>query len=182
MTSDSGKIQIYTGDGKGKTTAALGLVIRALGQQKKAAIVYFDKGGDFYGERKILDKLSGDNFKYFATGLERFDRAKKIFRSGISSEDKREAERGLKIAKRLFKENNLDLLVLDEINPVIHLGMVVLEEFLRILESRPKTLELVLTGRNAPQALLDKADLITEMKAVRHYFTSGSQAREGIEF
>jgi cob(I)alamin adenosyltransferase len=182
MPSDFGKIQIYTGDGKGKTTAALGLVIRALGQNKRAAIVYFDKGGGFYGGRKILDKLTGENFNYYARGFERFGNIKKGFRFGVTDGDKQEAKRALDLVGQLFKENNVDLLVLDEINPAIHLGMVELEDFLEILKSKPGSMELVLTGRYAPEALLAKADLITEMKAVKHYLTEGAEAREGIEF
>ncbi|MBU1036779.1 cob(I)yrinic acid a,c-diamide adenosyltransferase [Patescibacteria group bacterium] len=177
-----GKIHVYTGDGKGKTTAALGLAIRALGNNKKIAIIYFDKGGDFYNERKVLDQLIGNNFQYFVTGQQRFDPLKKVFRFGVEAEDKAEALRGLNIIERLFNEATVDLLILDEINPAIHLGLVELEMFLKILEKRPSQIELILTGRNATPQVLAKADLITEMKEVKHYFNEGLKAREGIEY
>jgi len=183
MTASAlGKIQIYTGDGKGKTTAALGLVIRALGRNKKTAIVYFDKGGNHYGERKILDKLVGKNFKYYVTGQERFDASNKTFRFGVTTADQQEALRALAIVKELFEQAEFDLLILDEINSTISLGILDLESFLAVLELKPKHLELVLTGRGAPWRLLEKADLVTEMKLVKHYYYQGIKAREGIEY
>ncbi|OGY88920.1 MAG: hypothetical protein A2927_00050 [Candidatus Komeilibacteria bacterium RIFCSPLOWO2_01_FULL_45_10] len=182
MNSHWGKIQVYTGYGKGKTTAALGLVIRALGRGKKAAIVYFDKGGNHYGEREILDQLAGDNFQYFVTGAERFDPESKTFRFGVEERDKQEAEQGLKIVEDLFKKASLDLLVLDEINSTISLGMLKLEDVLDLLNKKPPGLELVLTGRDAHPRILEKADLVTEMKMVKHYFYQGTEAREGIEY
>lgn len=182
MINNFGKIQVYTGDGKGKTTAALGLVIRALGRGKKAAIVYFDKGGDHYGERKILDKLVGADFQYHVTGAERFDPRSKTFRFGVEAGDKREARRGLRMVEDFFMADNLDLLVLDEINSTIALGMLNLEEVLVLLDKKPASLELLLTGRNADPRILAKADLVTEMKMVKHYFYQGIEAREGIEY
>ena len=180
--SDFGKIQIYTGYGKGKTTAGLGLVIRALGRGKKVAIVYFDKGGNHYGERNILDKLAGDNFSYHVTGAPRFDPEAKTFRFGVEEQDINEALRGLRLVKDFFQANHLDLLVLDEINSTITLGMLKLEDVLELLATKPAKLELVLTGRDCAQALLDIADLVTEMKMIKHYFYQGQEAREGIEY
>lgn len=182
MSLALGKIQIYTGEGKGKTTAALGLVIRALGRGKKCAIVYFDKGGNHYGERNILEKLKGDNFNYYVFGAPRFDPANKTFRFGVETIDKAEADSALKKVEELFNQNGLDLLVLDEINSTIALGMLELEKFLGVLANKPAALELVLTGRNAPQELLNSADLVTEMKLVKHYYYQGFEAREGIEY
>lgn len=173
---------MYTGHGKGKTTASLGLAIRALGRNKKVAIIYFDKGGDHYGERKILDKLSGDFLQYHVTGAERFDPVAKTFRFGVEETDKQEANRGLQLVEDFFKQDNLDLLILDEINSTIALGMLKLDDVLPVLANKPTTLELILTGRDAPQAILDVADLVTEMKLVKHYFYDGQEAREGIEY
>ncbi len=180
--SDFGKIQVYTGYGKGKTTAGLGLAIRALGREKKVAIVYFDKGGQHYGERNILDKLVGDNFSYHVTGAIRFDPQEKTFRFGVEEQDIKEALRGLQIVEGFFQGNKLDLLVLDEINSTITLGMLKLEDVLALLSKKPAQLELVLTGRDCAQAILDKADLVTEMKMIKHYFYQGQEAREGIEY
>jgi len=177
-----GKIQVYTGYGKGKTTAALGLVIRALGRNKKVAIVYFDKGGDHYGERKILESLKSANFTFYVTGQERFDADKNTFRFGVAEADKTEGQRGLQIVADLFAANRLDLLILDEINSTIALGMVNLDSFLELLPLKPASLELVLTGRVAHQKILDQADLVTEMKMIKHYFYQGTEARLGIEF
>lgn len=180
--SDFGKIQVYTGYGKGKTTAGLGLAIRALGRDKKVAIIYFDKGGSHYGERNILDQLVGENFQYHVTGAPRFDPQAKTFRFGVEEQDINEALRGLQLVKDFFQANTLDLLVLDEINSTITLGMLKLEEVLALLEQKPAQLELVLTGRDCAQAIMDKADLVTEMKMVKHYFYQGQEAREGIEY
>ena len=182
MSGAAGKIQVYTGYGKGKTTAALGLAIRALGRSKKVAIVYFDKGGSHYGERTMLDKLVGKNFTSHVPGAPRFDPQAKTFRFGVEEQDKAEALRGLQIVKDFFEADQLDLLVLDEINSTIALGMLKLESVLALLEQKPGKLELVLTGRDCPQALLDKADLVTEMKMIKHYFYQGQEAREGIEY
>ncbi len=180
--SNFGKIQVYTGYGKGKTTASLGLAIRALGRGKKVAIAFFDKGGDNYGERKILDKLKSENFQYHITGQKRFDAKTQKFRFGVEEGDKKEATRALKIVEDLFKEAQADLLVLDEINSTISLGMLGLEDFLKVLEKKPKQMEVVLTGRDAHPKILEKADLVTEMKMVKHYFYKGTEAREGIEY
>jgi len=177
------RIQIYTGHGKGKTTASLGLAIRALGSNKKVAIVYFDKGGDHYSERRILDKLKqSENLDYFVFGALRFDPVAKTFRFGVEDRDKAEAGKALIKVEELFKENNLDLLILDEINSTISLGMLKLEPVLALLDKKPEDLELVLTGRDASQELLDKADLVTEMKLIKHYFYQGQEARAGIEY
>lgn|SRR3989338_2211732 len=183
MDRQFGKVQIYTGHGKGKTTASLGLAIRVLGRNKKTAIVYFDKGGDHYGERRILDKLKqSENLDYFVFGAPRFDPAAKTFRFGVEEQDRNEAEQALKKVEELFQDKNLDLLVLDEINSTIALGMLKLEDVLQVLEKKSENLELVLTGRDAPQELLDKADLVTEMKLIKHYYYQGQEAREGIEY
>jgi len=180
--SNFGKIQVYTGHGKGKTTASLGLAIRALGRGKKVVIIYFDKGGEDYGERKVLDNLVNVNFKYYVTGEKRFDSQTKKFRFGVMPEDKKEAEKGLRIVEKIFEEGLMDLLILDEINPTINLGMLEIESFLKVLDNRPKFMEVVLTGREAHPRILSRADLVTEMKLVKHYYYQGTEAREGIEY
>ncbi len=180
--SNFGKIHVYTGLGKGKTTASLGLAIRALGYGKKVAIIYFDKGGSYYSERNILDELAGDNFQYYVTGQERFNPRNQTFRSGLQKADLQEAQKGLNIVEDLFVEALVDLLVLDEINSAIHLRMLDLETFLKILDKKPKYMELVLTGRQAHSRILQRADLVTEMKSVKHYYDQGVVARGGIEY
>jgi len=180
----TGKIQVYAGDGKGKTTAALGLAIRALAQGLKVKIVYFDKGGDFYGERKILDLLANNyQISYQATGLSRFDPTTHKFRFGVTDGDKEEGKKALEIVKQIFANANYpDLLILDEINPAITLGIIELTEVLEILQLRPKDLELVLTGRSVCSEIIALADLVTEMKPLKHYFDQGVEARKGIEY
>lgn len=180
MSGAYGKIQVYTGYGKGKTTAALGLAIRALGRHKKVALVFFDKGGDNYGEREILNKLIGENFQYYVTGRKRVNQ--EDFEFKIEEIDKEEAVKALDIIKSLFNEAVLDLLILDEVNNAINFGLVNLEEFLQIMDAKPKHLELVLTGRSAHPRILERADLVTEMKLIKHYFYQGVGAREGIEY
>jgi len=180
--SNFGKIQVYTGQGKGKTTAALGLAVRALGRNKKVTIIYFNKGGDDYGERKVLDNLISENFKYHVTGTKRFDSLTKKFRFGVNQNDKEEAERGLKIIEKIFSEGLIDLLILDEINPTIHLGMLDIGSFLQVLDRKPKFMEVILTGREAHPRIIERADLVTEMKLVKHYYYQGAKARAGIEY
>ncbi len=177
-----GKIQVYTGHGKGKTTAALGLAIRALGHGQKVVLVYFDKGGANYGERKILDRLKGKTLKYYVTGQPRFNAADQTFRFGVETGDRQEALRGLEIVEELFLKNQADLLILDEINSTIALGMLPLAKFLAVLDKKPAQMEVVLTGRDVHDKIIERADLVTEMKLVKHYFYQGQKAREGIEY
>ncbi len=175
-----GLIQLYTGDGKGKTTCALGVVIRALGVGKKVGIVYFDKGGEtHYSERPILDQM--DNVTYVATGRDRIDPDTGRFDFSVQEIDKQEAKRGLEAAKKMFNEE-YDLVVLDEINSTTSLGMLEVSEVLEVSDQKPEKTEVILTGRNAPQEFLDRAHLITKMQLNRHYFYSGVPAREGLDY
>lgn len=170
-------IQLYTGDGKGKTTAALGLVLRAVGAGKSVAIIQFDKGGKRYSERKALERFP--EVKIFVTGLDR--RQGNGFRMGVTDEDKREGERGLAILDDVLKQN-FDLIVLDEINTSTSLGIVDEQRVLDILKNLPEGVEIVLTGRNAPQSFIDLADLVSEIKMIKHYFYKGVSAREGLDY
>ena len=174
-----GQIQIYTGNGKGKTTAALGLALRAAGHGKKVAIVYFDKGGLLYGERNILPKLK-PQINFWVTGLVRFVPGKP-FRFGVTEGDKQEVLNGLDIVYSLFKKK-YDLIIMDEICSCAGLKMVPVSYILKLLKLKPKHIELVMTGRNCPKKLMDVADLVTEMKLIKHYFYKGIPARQGIEF
>lgn len=182
---EEGKIQIYTGDGKGKTTASLGAAIRVAGAGLQAAIVYFDKGGKHYSERKILDQLkdSGVPIEYVATGTDRINPETGVFRFENLSEDVTEAKRGLEVAYNyLQRKDPPRLLVLDEILNAIRVKLLTVEDVLSLLDQKPKTMELILTGREIPKKIKDRADLITEMKLHKHYFYSGVKSREGIEW
>src|SRR3989338_2709155 len=176
-----GLIQLFTGNGKGKTTAGLGEAIRALGAGRKVGIVYFDKGGTtHYNERRVLDDFRG-RIDYVATGRDRIDAATGRFDFSITNVDRSEAKRGLEAARMLFR-NNYDVVILDEINSTTDLGMLKVEEVLSLLQEKPEHLELVMTGRDAPETFLERADLVTEMKLRKHYFYSGVKAREGLDF
>lgn len=174
-----GLIQIFTGNGKGKTTAATGEMIRALGAGKKVGVVYFDKGGEsHYFERDVLRKLGVD---LVATGRDRIDPVTNRFDFSISELDKTEAIRGLVEAQRMF-DAGYDLVVLDEINSTTDLGIVSIESVLALLNQKPANTELVLTGRNAPKEYFDLAHLVSDVGLRKHYFYSGVKAREGLDF
>ena len=174
-----GKIQVYTGNGKGKTTASLGLALRARGRNWRVAVIFFDKGGWYYGEREMLTKIGID---YWVTGLERFDQKKKKFRFGVTKEDQLEGLKGLDLVRAIFQKNNYDLLVLDEINSSLYLNIIKPTQFIDLLSQKPKSLELVLTGRYASEKIIKLADLVTEMKMIKHPYTHGGKAIKGIDF
>ena len=181
-----GLVQVFTGNGKGKTTAALGEAIRALGAGKKVGIVYFDKGGNsHYNERAILDLLlrycATGLLRYVPTGRDRIDPVTNRFDFSIQQIDRDEAQRGLDAARAMFAEG-CDLVILDEINSTTDLGMIALPDALALIDAKPDVTELVLTGRNAPDAFLDRAHLVTEMRLRTHYFYSGVKARAGLDY
>ena len=177
----TGFIQVFTGDGKGKTTAALGTSMRAIARGWPVAFIYFDKGGTHYAEREVLAERFSDLISVFPTGLDRIDEKGK-FRFGVTEEDKKEAERGLNILKELFAKNEHRIVILDEINSTTDLGMLDEKIVLDLLKQKPPEMELILTGRNCPASFIELADLVTEMKLVDHYFYRGVKARDGIDF
>ena len=170
-----GLSQVYTGDGKGKTTSAIGLAIRLLGHGGRVAIVQFLKGWEGYGEVAFLEALPG-------VSLERTGRADFVRPRGPQPEDYAEAERGLRLAEQRIAGGDYDLVILDEINVALSYGLISTRIVLDMLKRRPVHVEVVLTGRGAPDSLLDAADLVTEMVNRRHPFERGIKAREGIEF
>lgn len=176
-------LQIYTGNGKGKTTAALGLAVRAVGAGKRVGIIYFDKGGEtHYNERVVLRERFANEITIVPTGLDRIDAVTNEFRFGVTEADKKEAHRGLTLAREWIASKKFDLIILDEINSTTALGMLAAEDVLDMLRARPSELELVLTGRDAPEAFKELADLITDMTLVKHYFYDSVPAREGIDY
>jgi cob(I)alamin adenosyltransferase len=172
-----GLVQVVTGEGKGKTTSALGMAVRARGAGKKVGIVFFDKGGEHYSERLVLPAIGID---FFATGRDRI-RAAGGFDFTLTDEDRAEVARGLSLVRQMF-DQGYDLLILDEINSCTALGLVPVESVLALLVARPPGLEMVLTGRNAPQDIVDRADLVTVMGLVKHYFYTGVKARPGLDY
>lgn len=177
-----GLIQVYTGNGKGKTTAALGLAMRAAAAGKKVAWVAFDKGGEtHYSERKIIRERIPE-IDFFATGLDRIDPDTGRFRFGVTPEDVEEGKRALGIVSGILATGTHDLLVLDEVNTSTRLGMLEAEAVLALLNAKPASLEVVLTGRDAPEPFCAAADLVTEMRPIKHYYQQGIAAREGLDF
>ncbi len=169
-----GYTQIYTGNGKGKSTAAFGLALRAAGAGKKVFIGQFVKGRP-YAEIKAFRSFLPD------IELEQFGRGCFIVRKP-GAEDRAAAIKGLEKVQALVASGNYDLVILDEVNIALHYKLIPEEAVVQILNNKPAHVELVLTGRYAPKALIDMADLVTEMKEIRHYYSKGVEAREGIEF
>lgn len=174
-------IHAYTGDGKGKTTAAIGLLIRAFGSGRDVAIVFFDKGSETYrhNEIEVFNRLG---IKNHVTGLERM-KPDGEFRYGVTDEDKQEAARGLEIAERLIKSGSFELLVLDELLSSMTYGLISKDSISRLISLVPAELELVMTGRcKDMDFLMSKADLVTSMVKRKHYYDAGQSARSGIEY
>lgn len=169
---DKGQIQIYTGNGKGKTTAALGLSLRAVCAGKKVYFGQFIKGME-YSELKAANYLP--NFEIHQFGRNCF-----IFNDPVK-EDILAAEKGLKTVADVLKNKSYDIVVLDELNVAIYYKLFSVEEVINILEEKAENIEVIITGRYAPQELIDMADLVTEMKEIKHYYRTGIQARKGIE-
>ncbi len=186
---DKHMFHIYYGYGKGKTTAVMGLAMRALGVGKRVAIVQFDKGYDgqneHYAERIILRKLKEIGFpiELYPTGAERMN-ADGTFRFKNTDEDFDEAKRGLQIARELIEKGDLDLLVLDEAIAAVVYHLLSKEDVENLIElyNKKRRFEMVMTGHKLWDGLEAKADLVTELKKVKHYFDEGIPARLGIEF
>src|SRR3989339_183828 len=155
-----GLVQVFTGNGKGKTTAALGEVMRAAGAGKRAAVIFFDKGGEHYMERAVLEKLG---VPWFAFGRYRIDPVTGRFDFTITDEDRRLGAEGISHAINFVRSDKIDLLVLDEINSSTDLGIIDEQAVLELLDGKSEHTEIVLTGRNAPQSFIDRAHLVTEM-------------------
>lgn len=176
-----GLVQMIYGNGKGKTTAALGVAIRCVGAGKKVMIVYFDKGGTtHYSERKVMSAIPG--LSYVATGRDRIDPVTGRFDFSLIDLDKTEALRGLAAANDALTSGAFDLVVLDEINSTVALGMLDEAVVNSVLDRKLDHVELVLTGRNPPASFVARAHLVTEVRLERHYFYSGVPAREGIDY
>ena len=168
-----GYVQVYTGNGKGKTTAALGLALRAAGAGLKVFIAQFLKG-QFTSEVEALKRFEE------SIVLEQFGTRRWIGRQ-VREEDVEEAERGKRRAEEVVREGACDVVILDEINVAARYGLVSEQWLLDLIDSRPPHVELVLTGRYAPESVLARADLVTEMRPVKHYYQDGVPARNGIE-
>lgn len=173
--SFKGYVQVYTGGGKGKTTAALGLALRAAGSGLKTYIGQFLKGQN-YGELASVKKLS-----CFIT-VEQFGRKGFIHvTKNPDEEDFQRAKAGLEKCFKAMKSNKYQIIVLDEVNVAVYFKLLTEKQVHQFLDEKPEGIEVILTGRYAPESFLKRADLVTEMKEIKHYYKKGVQAREGIE-
>ena len=172
---EKGLVQVYTGDGKGKTTAAIGLAMRAIGKGFNVFMVQFLKGRA-YGEVATA-KMLPESFTLVQSGLDTF-----VKKGEPSEEDLRLAHVGLQLAQKAIMSGEWDIVILDEINVAVELGVLTVAEVLPLIDERPEGVEVVLTGRYAPPEFCARADLITEMKKVKHCYDEGVGMREGIEF
>lgn len=177
---EHGYIQVYTGNGKGKTTASLGLTMRALGRGWNVLIVMFTKGGNDYGELYSFCKLSdviNNNLKIIQAGTDRI-----VYKNNLNDEDYKKISEGWDFAKKSIQLGEYKLIILDEINIAIDLQIINIEEVLEVLKSKPQDTEIVLTGRNAREEIIECADLVSEIKPIKHYWDKGVKARKGIEY
>jgi len=173
--SFKGYVQVYTGGGKGKTTAALGLALRAAGHGLKTYIGQFLKGQD-YGELSSIKKISP-----FIT-IEQFGRKGFIHvTENPDEEDFQRAKDGLEKCIKAMKSNKYQIIILDEINVAVHFKLLTENQVHQFLDKKPEGIEIVLTGRYAPASFIKRADLVTEMKEIKHYYKQSVQARKGIE-
>jgi cob(I)alamin adenosyltransferase len=168
-----GYVQVYTGDGKGKTTAALGLSLRAAGAGLRVFIAQFIKMGD-YSEIKALERFS-DLIRVEQYGLGRFIKGKPSF------EDMEAAGKGLKKIHAVLVDGQHDVVIMEEANVAVMCGLFSADDILELIAIKPESVELIITGRGADPRVVEKADLVTEMKCIKHYYDQGVQARIGIE-
>jgi cob(I)alamin adenosyltransferase len=177
LTAENGQglVQVFTGNGKGKTTAALGTILRAAGHGLKIFIVFFMKGDYAYGEFEALLKLP--NVEILKSGFRQFTDP-----LNIKPEEKEQAVKALAAATKAINSGRYDLVVLDEINVALEYKLIELDDVIKLIANKPANVELILTGRYAENRLLEMADLVTEMVKVKHPFDKGIKARKGIEY
>ncbi len=175
MKLEQGLIQVYTGNGKGKTTASLGLALRAVGRELKVCMIQFMKGGGPYGEQMAAERLAP-----FLTIIQT-GRPGWVNKENPHQTDKSLAAEALELASQAVNGGEYDMVILDEINGAVSMGLVPVEPLLELMRDKPHHVELVLTGRNAHQSVVEAADLVTEMRDIKHYYKAGVPARVGIE-
>ena len=170
-----GLVELFTGNGKGKTSAAMGVILRALAHDFKVYIVQFMKGDFPYGERKILSSFSNITLTVFG-------RLDFVDPNNPEEVDKVEASKALKVAREAVLGGKYDLVVLDEVNVASAWGLVSVEEVIELIKEKPEHVELILTGRYADKRLIKLADLVTEMNVVKHPYDKGIKARAGLDY
>ncbi len=175
---EKGLVIVYTGGGKGKTTAALGMALRAVGHNQKICIIQFIKGSWHYGELNSLKRLEPE-VELVTMG--------KGFVGIIDDKSPREehekiAKEGIKLTKEKIQSKKYDIIILDEVNYAVNLGLIELNDVLDLIKTKPSELNLVLTGNHAKPEIVEEADLVTEMREIKHPFKSGIKAKKGIDF
>jgi cob(I)alamin adenosyltransferase len=169
-----GYIQIYTGNGKGKSTAAFGLSLRAIGAGKKVYFAQFVKG-KLYSEIDAITKFLPDiTLKQYGLGC--------FIYEAPTQDDIDAAQNGLKEISTIIQSGKYDVVVLDEANIALYYKLFTVQELITVIKAKPEPTEIIITGRYAPNELIKVADLVTEMKEIKHYYTKGIEARKGIEF
>ncbi|MBA4436889.1 MAG: cob(I)yrinic acid a,c-diamide adenosyltransferase [Nitrosopumilaceae archaeon] len=176
--SKNGLTIVYTGKGKGKTTAALGIALRATGYKKKICMIQFIKGSWHYGEMESSKRLEPE-FEMVAIG--------KGFVGIIDDKSPKEdhqkiAKEAIRISNEKMQSGKYDIVILDEINYAVNLNLISLDDVLNLIKSKPENVDLVLTGNYAKEEVIEVADLVTEMKEIKHPFQKGIKAKEGIDF
>ncbi len=169
-----GRIIIHTGDGKGKTTAALGTVFRALGHGQKVCVIQFIKGQGKYGERILAEKLENLDWHICGKGF--------VFKKENVEEDRKIAEEGFRLAAEIIASDRYDLVVLDELTYLPALDFLAAEKIVETLRTKPERLNIIVTGRKAPPELVEIADTVSEVRVVKHAYQQGIKAQKGIEF
>lgn len=176
MADNKGLVMVFTGNGKGKTTAALGMALRAWGQGMKVLIIQFIKGGRVYGELIAAGKLEGLEMRPMGEGFVR----------GAGEDEaaahRAAAQKALQDAREEIVSGRWDMVILDEIIYAVGFKLLQVEDLLSLIEAKPPAMHLVMTGRNAPEALVNRADLVTEMKEIKHPYSLGIKAQKGVEY
>ncbi len=171
-----GLVSIFTGEGKGKTTAAIGTAVRAAGHGLKVFIVFFMKGKDYvHGEAEALSKL--DNITLVSFGQRGW-----VDKDNVTAEDKEQAKSALAAATEAVASGKYDLVILDEVNIALNYRLIEADDVIKLINEKPKGVELILTGRYAEPRLVQIADLVTEMLMIKHPFSRGIKARRGIDY
>jgi cob(I)alamin adenosyltransferase len=178
VVTKEGLVIVYTGKGKGKTTAALGMALRAIGYNHKVCMIQFIKGSWHYGEMTSSKRLEPE-FELTAVGKGFVG----IIDDKSPIEDhKKIAQEALKIAQEKISSKKYDIIILDEINYALNLNLIELDDVLKIISDKPDSVNLVLTGNHAKDEIIEKADLVTEMREIKHPFKLGIRAKKGIDF
>jgi cob(I)alamin adenosyltransferase len=174
-TREKGLLMVFTGPGKGKTTAAFGMALRAIGHGMTVGVVQFIKGARDSAERTVLSRFANVDFQTIGDGF--------TWLTQDRERDVATAERAWAEAERMIQDPRYELVILDELNPVLHYGYLDPARVLAVFSARRPELHVVVTGRNAPEALVEQADLVSEIRAIKHpYREQGVRAQKGIEF